>query len=162
MQWLVMNQQASKKLTSKIKGRNTFAQQRTKNESHVIDERLMTEDRKSGDTHQYYGDVDEFEKRYNKKRDGMVKNWIDGKKRSATAKKVREDVSEAAVESPRDIMHSLQTRGWAVIMDYDDVKKPDGRRGSIFSEGNAPTAQQALYYETGPDPSKATPKSTHI
>jgi hypothetical protein len=151
---VVMNQQASKKLNLKNK-RQKQAQQRTKNESHVIDERLRTEDRKSGDTHQYYGDVDAFEKRYNKKRDGMIKNWIDGKKRSATAKKVREDVSEATVESPRDIMHSLQTRGWAVIMDYDDVKKSDGRHGSIFSEGNAPTAQHALYYETGPDPSKA-------
>jgi hypothetical protein len=53
-----------------------------------------------------------------------------------------------------DIMHSLQTRGWAVIMNYDDVKQHDGSRGSIFSEGKAPTAQQALYYETGPDPSK--------
>jgi hypothetical protein len=122
---------------------------------HVIDERLMKANPKSEDTDHSYFDVDAFERRYNKKRDGMVKNWIDGKKRSATAKKVREDVCEATVESPRDIIHSLQTRGWSVIMDYNDVQKDDGGRGSIFSEGNVPTAQQALYYETGPDPSKS-------
>ncbi len=85
---VVMNQQASKKLYPKNKSQK-HVEQRTKSESHVIDD-----------------DVDAFEKRYNKKRDGMVKNWIDGKKRSATAKKIKEDVSEATVDSPRDIMHS--------------------------------------------------------
>jgi hypothetical protein len=42
-------------------------------------------------------------------------------------------------------------------MDYNDVIKADGRRGSIFSEANVPTAQQALFYETGPEPSKSKP-----
>jgi hypothetical protein len=83
---VVMNQQASKKLNLKNK-RQKHVQQRTKDESHVIDERLNSEDRKSGDTHQCYGDVDAFEKRYNKKRDGMVKIGSMGKNAALQRKK---------------------------------------------------------------------------
>ncbi len=85
----------------------------------VIDAGLVKEDPKSDDTDQSDGD---------KKRDGMVKNWIDGKKRRVLLRR------KCGRMSPRRQLN---------------------RRGSIFSDGNAPTAQQAMYYETGPDPSKS-------
>jgi len=89
-----------------------------------------------------------------KKRDGTVKNWIDGKKRSCPPWKIWQDVCEATVDAVKDINGTIGHLGWAVIMDYENVKLANGDYGSIFSHGNEPTADQSLYHEFGPDRSK--------
>jgi hypothetical protein len=75
---VVNNQQASKKLNTKKKTSQKSEQHESQYARFVMEERLIKGDPKSGETLQRFGDVDAFNKRYNKKRDGMVKNWIDG------------------------------------------------------------------------------------
>jgi hypothetical protein len=89
-----------------------------------------------------------------KRRDGTVKNWIDGKKRSCPTWKIWQDVCEATVDSVKEINGTMAHLGWAVIMDYENVKLANGLYGSIFAQGNEPTADQSLYHEFGPDRSK--------
>ncbi len=61
------------------------------------------------------------------------------------------------MENMPDVFERLQTLGYAVVMDYKQLKDPKGTTVySLFQEQNAPTAEQASYYKTANSASGST------
>jgi hypothetical protein len=98
-------------------------------------------------------------------RHGAFRNWCHGHARNGQGDKIREEILEATVDDPQELPAMLRLNGFAVLRNYDKVLRRvkieasdddyDGLSstraewGSLFSTGNAPTAQQAAYHETG-------------
>jgi hypothetical protein len=110
----------------------------------------------------------ECKKRYKAKpkRDGTLKNWQDGMKRNCTPEAIFQQIEEITVDSLPEALEMMKKVGVAVIRDYDSVVglpsdssedfEPDidevparHLRTSIFTEGNAPSEEQATYHERG-------------
>ena len=100
------------------------------------------------------------------KRDGTLKNWQDGMKRNCTPEAIFQQIEEITVDSLPEALEMMKKVGVAVIRDYDSVIgqpsdssedfEPDPDevptrqlRTSIFTEGNAPSEEQAMYHERG-------------
>ena len=98
-------------------------------------------------------------------RPGAFRNWCNGHARNGRGNKIREEILEATVDSPEELPAMMRLNGFAVLRnfdkvlrrvkieatdaDFDDLSSTRAEWGSLFSPGNAPTAQQAAFYETG-------------
>ncbi len=87
-------------------------------------------------------------------------------KRNSHLDKIRAEVAECTVDSLPAALAMMRKTGWALIRNYDkivlrvpiredaedyeeDVNATVQVTGSVFSEGNAPSAAQAAYPTTG-------------
>ena len=107
-------------------------------------------------------------------RHGAFRNWCNGHGRNGQAGKIRAEILEATVDDPEELPAMLRLNGFAVLRNYDKVVRrvkieasdddynglssTRAEWGSLFSTGNAPTAQQAAYHETGTFDGKKTKK----
>ncbi len=117
------------------------------------------------------------------KRNGTLKNWQDGMKRNCTSEAMFQQIEEITVDSLPAALEMMKKVGVAVIRDYDSVMgclsdssddfepEPGNAtttplRTSVFSECNAPSEEQAMYYERGVMDSKGNkgkpPAAEHI
>jgi hypothetical protein len=99
-------------------------------------------------------------------RDCSYRNWYTGMKWNSNPDKIRDEVLECTVNTLPEALAMMRKWGWAIIRNYDKIVRrvPVGQededsdkdaqttvleRGSLFSEGNAPTEFQAAYPSTG-------------
>jgi hypothetical protein len=99
--------------------------------------------------------------RLSKKRDKDLRNWLAGKHRTSKPGRIHADIQEATCHNLGEVLGTMEKLGYAIIKDFtavcDDVKALNPETYNIFSEGNAPTAEQAVFHETPPDVGKAPP-----
>ncbi len=111
------------------------------------------------------GQVSNYTKRQ-QLRNGCKRNWRSSMKRNSYLEKIRAEVAECTVDSLPEALAMMRKAGWALIRNYDkivrrvpiresdedydqDVKATVQVTGSVFTEGNAPSAAQAAYPTTG-------------
>ena len=111
------------------------------------------------------GKVSNYTKRQ-QLRNGSKRNWRGSMKRNSHLDKIKAEVAECTVDTLPAALAMMRKTGWALIRNYDkivlrvpiredaedyeeDVNATVQVYGSVFSEGNAPSAAQAAYPTTG-------------
>jgi hypothetical protein len=111
------------------------------------------------------GKVSNYTKRQ-QLRNGCKRNWRGSMKRNSHLDKIKAEVAECTVDTLPAALAMMRKTGWALIRNYDkivlrvpiredaedyeeDVNATVQVYGSVFSEGNAPSAAQAAYPTTG-------------
>jgi hypothetical protein len=114
-------------------------------------------------------------------RNGAKRNWRGSMKRNSYLEKIRADVAECTVDSLPEAVAMMRKAGWALLRNYDKIVRRVPIRegdddydhdervtvqetGSVFTAGNAPSANQAAYPRTGSFDGtvKKPPPSEHI
>ena len=107
-------------------------------------------------------DDNDFRKeRLSTKRDNDLRNWIAGKNRTSKPDRIHSDIQEATCNNLGEVRDTMEKLGYAIIKDFtnvcDDRNALNPETYNVFTEGNAPTAEQAVFHETPADFGKPPP-----
>ena len=106
-------------------------------------------------------DNDIRKERLSTKRDNDLRNWIAGKNRTSQPDRIHSDIQEATCNNLGEVLDTMQKLGYAIIKDFtnvcDDRNALNPETYNVFTEGNAPTAEQAVFHETPADFGKPPP-----